>query len=143
MTDAELAVFCQDLADAVMDGRMEDASHAYAYPLALYIPGGMSIEASKAQTIAALTARRGMAVAHGATSIAASISHIDRSRSGRIVLDVMWTYLAEGGLPLDHTDLRYYCIADHPKPLKIELIEIGRFAFEESFENWTGAPLRH
>ncbi len=143
MTDADLAVFCQSLADAVIEDRLEDASRAYVYPLALYTPDGMSIEATEAQTVSALGARRSMAVEHGATQISASVYDIDRSRPGRIVLGVIWTYLAEGGQALDHTDLRYYCIVDGSAAIKIELIEIERFAFEETSENWTGSPRRH
>ncbi|MDU8943329.1 hypothetical protein [Ovoidimarina sediminis] len=136
MEEAALSRFCQDLADAVIEGRLDDALRVYSYPLAVYRPGGVNVERSREDTQRALTGRMSVAKSNGTVAIATKLLNIDRSKQGRIILEVEWAYLGPACKELDRTHLRYYCRTDGSGALRIEMVDLERMAFHGAPGLW-------
>ena len=143
MDRGTLAEFCQALADAVMEGRLEAAADSYSYPLALYRTGQVEIEHSRADTIRSLTRRMTKAKSHGAVKVDASTGEIDRSKPAGVSFPVEWAFIGQDGKVLDRTERRYFCKIDDGGALRIVMIEMQRRAFEGPPDTWRRNSPKH
>ena len=136
MDRGTLLGFCQSLADAVLDGRLEEAAAQYSYPVVIYHLDKVIIEQDRRDAIRALTQVMTKAKAHGTASIKVSIGTVDDSKTGRVSFPLEWAFLGPDGKVMDRKKMLYYCRADADGAPKIAMLEMERHAFEGPPHTW-------
>ena len=128
--------FCQSLADAVLDGRLEEAADFYSYPMVVYRLGKVEIEQVREDAIRALTQVMTKAKAHGTAAIKVSIGELDTSKPQRATFPLEWAFVGPDGTVMDRKKMRYFCKTDGTGALRIAMLEMERHAFEGPPDTW-------
>jgi len=120
---------CMALALAFKEGRLDRLSEHYVYPLAIYSPSGLWIEANPRETADIVFLRRALAVKAGMADLRVAVGTIKELAGGRIKVGVSWEYLDAVGRTLGRSKLNYYCRRGEDAVLRVEMIDFSELAF--------------
>jgi hypothetical protein len=126
---------CTSLALAFKEGRLDRLSSHYLYPLAVYSPVGLWLEANPQETAEMIFRRRAAAIKAGMADVRVSIGEPTEEEAGRLRVDVAWDFLNAAGQRFERSELRYFCRRGPDGQLRVEMIEFAKLAFAE-----TGRP---
>ena len=117
------------LARAFREGRLDRLSKYYVYPLAIYSPRGLWIEASPQKTAEVIFERRAAALKAGMADLRVTVGEIAEVEGGRLRVQVTWDFLDTGGRSIGISELHYYCRRGADAAWRVEMIEFSRLAF--------------
>jgi hypothetical protein len=120
------------LVGAFKEGRLDRLSDHYLYPLAIYSPLGLWIEASPEETADIVFRRRAAALKAGMADVRVTIGEIEEIDAGRLRVGLAWDFLDTGGQSLGRSELRYFCRRGMDASLRVEMIEFSQLAFPEA-----------
>jgi hypothetical protein len=123
---------CVALATAFREGRLDGLSDHYIYPLAIYSPAGLWIEASPQETADVIFLRRAAAVQAGMADLRLTIGEIAEVEGERQRVGVTWEFLGSGGVPLARSVLNYFCRRCADGALRVEMIDFSELAFSQA-----------
>jgi hypothetical protein len=127
-----VAELCASLARAFREGQLDRLSSHYLYPLAIYSPVGLWLEANPQETAEMIFRRRAAALRAGMADVRVTVGETTEGVTGRLAVDVAWDFLNAAGQVIDRSELRYYCRRDADGQLRVEMIEFSRLAFAEA-----------
>ncbi len=123
---------CTSLAAAFKEGQLDRLSSHYLYPLAIYSPVGLWLEANPQETAEMIFRRRAAALKAGMADVRVSIGETTEEGAGRLRVDVAWDFLNAVGQRIDRSVLRYFCRRCADGQLRVEMIEFSQLAFAEA-----------
>jgi hypothetical protein len=131
------------LARAFKEGRLDVLSSHYVYPLAIYSPIGLWLEANPQETAEVIFRRRAAALKAGMADVRLTVGDTTEEGAGRLRVDVAWEFLNAAGQAFDKSELRYFCRRDADGQLRVEMIEFSRLAFAEAGRTEDPPPRRN
>jgi hypothetical protein len=131
------------LARAFKEGKLEVLSSHYLYPLAIYSPIGLWLEANPQETAEMIFRRRAAALRAGMADVRVTVGETTEGVMGRLAVDVAWDFLNAAGQAIDRSELRYYCRRGADGQLRVEMIEFSRLAFAEAGREKDPPPRRN
>jgi hypothetical protein len=138
-----VAELCASLARAFKEGQLDRLSSHYLYPLAIYSPIGLWLEANPQETAEMIFRRRGAALRAGMADVRVTVGEPVEGVTGRLAVDVAWDFLNAAGQLIDRSELRYYCRREADGQLRVEMIEFSRLAFAEAGREKDPPPRRN
>jgi hypothetical protein len=138
-----VAELCASLAQAFKEGQLDRLSSHYLYPLAIYSPIGLWLEANPQETAEMIFRRRAAALRAGMAEVRVTVGEPVEGVTGRLAVDVAWDFLNAAGLTIDRSELRYYCRRGADGQLRVEMIEFSRLAFAEAGREKDPPPRRN
>jgi hypothetical protein len=138
-----VAELCASLARAFKEGQLDRLSSHYLYPLAIYSPVGLWLEANPQETAEMIFRRRAAALRAGMADVRVTLGDTTEGVTGRLAVDVAWDFLNAAGQVIDRSELRYYCRRDTDGQLRVEMIEFSRLAFAEAGREKDPPPRRN
>jgi hypothetical protein len=131
------------LARAFKEGKLDVLSSHYIYPLAIYSPVGLWLEANPQETAEMIFQRRAAALRAGMADVRATVGETSEVVTGRLAVDVAWDFLNAAGQLIGRSELRYFCRRDASGQLRVEMIEFSRLAFAEAGRERDPPPRRN
>ena len=125
---------CMALALAFKEGRLDSLADHYIYPLAIYSPQGLWIEASPMATAEIVFRRRALALQAGMADVRVAIGDVSDIEGGRLRVPVAWDFLDAEGRSLGRSELHYFCRRGADMEVRVEMIEFSRLAFSEAVD---------
>lgn len=104
----------------------------YRNPVAVFLPSGLRVEQTLADTVMALRRLWDVARGSGATKVRHRILALRGSTPGRMVALVEWTYLDAGESTVGVSRLRYFLARQNDGSLRIEMLEYELHAFPDA-----------
>jgi hypothetical protein len=120
------------LAQAFKEGHLERMASLYHYPLAIYSPSGLWLEANARETVEIVFRRRVAAIRAGMSDLRVTIGKPIEDGAERIRVNVAWDFVKADGTVFDRSRLRYFCRRDPDGQLRVEMIEFSQLAFAEA-----------
>jgi hypothetical protein len=131
------------LARAFKEGRLDRLSSHYFYPLAIYSPIGLWLEATPQETAEMIFRRRAAALKAGMADVRVTIGNATEEVAGRLTVDVAWEFMNASGQRIDRSELRYFCRRGADGKLRVEIIEFSQLAFAEAGREKDPPPQRN
>ena len=131
------------LATAFRDGRLDRIPEHYIYPLAIYSPAGLWIEASPQETGDVIFLRRAAALKAGMVDLRLTIREIADVEGERQRVGVTWEFLGPGDLTIARSVLNYVCRRCADGAVRVEMIDFSELAFSEVGRQDTPPPRRN
>ena len=127
-----VAELCASLARAFKEGQLEQLASHYLYPLAIYSPTGLWLEASPQETAEVIFRRRAAALKAGMADVLVTMDVPTAEDAGRLRVDVAWEFVNAAGELIDRSALRYFCRRCPDGQLRVEMIEFSQLAFSDA-----------
>jgi hypothetical protein len=108
----------------------------YRNPVAVFLPGGLRVEETPADTTATLRHLQVMARARGMVRVRPTVLGLRALRPDRPVVAVTWVFLDAQGHELARNRLRYFLAQQPDGRLLIEMLEYERTAFDGDGDAW-------
>jgi hypothetical protein len=131
------------LARAFKEGRLDRLSAHYLYPLAIYSPIGLWLEANPQETAEMIFRRRAAALKAGMADVRLTVGNATEEVAGRLTVDVAWDFVNVSGQRIDRSELRYFCRRGSDGNLRVEIIEFSQLAFAEAGREKDPPPQRN
>jgi hypothetical protein len=121
-------------------GDAGELADGYRHPVAVFLPGGLRVEATPADTQAVLRRLQGIARARGMVRLRPTVVGLRALRPDRPAVTVSWQFLDAAGQELARNRVRYFFARQPDGRFLIEMLEYELTAFDGDGAAWPPKP---
>ncbi len=114
-----------------LTGTIVELASDYRNPVAVFLPDGLRVEQTAADTLAALCRLQALAVTAGAVSAQHSILSVSPVRAGRVSVLVGWDFRDARLALIAQSRVRYFLAVQPDGTYLIEMLEYEQHAFPD------------
>jgi hypothetical protein len=125
-------------------GSAADLAADYRNPVAVFLPDGLRVERTPADTIAVLERLQTVARDNGVVAVRHAVADLRAMRPDRPAVTVAWTFLGARRIAVARSRVRYFLSRQVDGRFLIEMLEYEAIGFTEDHRAWPPAgTVRH
>lgn len=115
-----------------LTGAVAELASDYLNPVAVFLPGGLRVEPTTADTVAALYRLQALATMSGAASVRHAVLAVGPIRAGRLSVLVGWDFHDGSLAVIAQSCVRYFLACQPDGAYLIEMLEYEKHAFPDN-----------